>query len=232
MIKESDEVTLFAGDTPIQVHQTDFGDYLELKRIKDELPVIQQILTDLSEDDVMYDIGANLGVHAAFFGQTGAHVEAVEPIPETAKKARKNLRHNGASGTVHQFALSDCEQSVELALKRAHGSASLHRDQEGPLRTIRTQAITGDQFVKEFASLYPTFLKIDVEGHEKEVLRGFRDTFQRHNLTLYCEMHNTLRGPDSVSQVRDLLTEWGFIVSIIESRSEQPIIRAKKKIRN
>jgi FkbM family methyltransferase len=38
--------------------------------------------------------------------------------------------------------------------------------------SIQVQAMTGDEFLRIGNGSFPTFLKIDVEGHELSVLRG------------------------------------------------------------
>ena len=52
-------------------------------------------------------------------------------------------------------------------------------------------ALTGDEIVK-FHNLKPTFIKIDTEGAEKEVLQSFKKTLKKFKPRIILEKHPTL----------------------------------------
>ncbi|MCC6019605.1 MAG: hypothetical protein LM601_11270, partial [Candidatus Verstraetearchaeota archaeon] len=56
-----------------------------------EPPVYDLMISILKKDDVFVDVGANIGYYTLLAAKLGAHVIAVEPVPETAKVLMLNL---------------------------------------------------------------------------------------------------------------------------------------------
>lgn len=114
----------------------------------------------IGPDDVVYDVGANVGYTARLFDKCGARVVAFEPSPRAFDILARNCRDSAGIQT-HNVAASDADGHVYFeecdALDTSHVAASGLR--------IEARRIDG------FEPL-PTFLKIDVEGHEPAVLNG------------------------------------------------------------
>lgn len=73
----------------------------------------------------------------------------------------------------------------------------------------------GGQTVKlsdtiEIASDIPCFVKMDVEGYEKDVLCGSKDFFLSHKVKLSCYTYHRQEDAENISS---LLREWGYKVS-------------------
>jgi len=135
------------------------------------------ILCERSRDAI--DVGANDGCYVHFLRRYARHVHAFEPLPALAQAlSRKFLR----GVTVHPVALS-----------RIAGSAMLHMplDAGSPIlacSTLSSQASSiypgTDDIPVETATLDEVygddagFIKIDVEGHEEDVLDGARQTIE------------------------------------------------------
>jgi FkbM family methyltransferase len=126
------------------------------------------------------DVGANEGLYSYKFAQWFGRVEAFEPNPEMARR----LRQYGARNVhVHEFALSSSARQADLHVPVTARGFELHgwgtieaaafdaREQ----RTVPVQVRTLDSF--QFGHV--AVIKIDVEGHEREVLTGAGDTIDR-----------------------------------------------------
>jgi FkbM family methyltransferase len=141
--------------------------------------------------DLIIDVGANRGnftmVAASLTGPAG-HVVAFEPQPSMVAKIRRGLDNNRVRHvTVYQMGLSDAEGQLTLNVPAVNsGEASF-----GPLgykdqRSIAVSVGRGDDVLKSHAA--PRLIKIDVEGFEIPVLRGFRETIQRAKPIIVTEV--------------------------------------------
>ena len=63
----------------------------------------------ISPDDIVFDVGANIGVFTLCAAKQGAHIYAYEPIPQTFEVLQHNIHLHGFESTVHarNIGLSD-----------------------------------------------------------------------------------------------------------------------------
>ena len=133
--------------------------------------------------DLVFDVGAHLGDRTAAFAALGARVVALEPQPHIVSWLRRLV--GGRPGvTVRSSAVGRSEGVARMALSGAHPTVSTlagswrSRMQGGnpSFRRVRwddavdVRVTTMDALISEFGM--PRFCKIDVEGHEAEVLAG------------------------------------------------------------
>jgi FkbM family methyltransferase len=127
---------------------------------------------------LVFDVGANVGNYTEVYLELGARVVAVEPNPELAERVR--LRCASRRLSVEEVAVGSGEGVVELHLgiDHAHSSISdewveLVESSEFPERfegSVTVPLTTLDALIARHGT--PDFLKIDVEGAEREVLSG------------------------------------------------------------
>jgi len=151
--------------------------------MRQDLPHITSVGKDI------LDIGGNIGWNSLMYSEYSP-VHVFEPIfhPVVAK----NIRQNSLSDriTLHPFALGSKKDVVDMYVQKHHegmcnyGGTSLykssHREDSGvQVRVERLDDVyTGT----------PCLLKIDVEGHELEVLKGAEQTLRKHRPNLYVEI--------------------------------------------
>lgn len=127
---------------------------------------------------LIVDAGAMIGNHAAYFATfvRGATVEAFEPVPANFRLLW-DLALRIPSINPRRMALSDHFGNVRLLTE----PGNLGHSQISPDGEIGALATPLDSY--RFADV--SLLKIDVEGHEREVLAGARQTIERwHPLVL------------------------------------------------
>jgi FkbM family methyltransferase len=143
-----------------------------------ETPIQEAIASSLSEGDVFYDVGANVGffslIAARAVGPAGC-VYAFEPVPENAATIKRNVELNGLNVVdTLPFAVGAASREATLLLARHIGGAALASAGEPPdMRGAITVTVVGlDDIVAERRLRPPSIVKIDVEGGELDVLRG------------------------------------------------------------
>ena len=157
----------------------------------------QKILaTWLCSGQVFYDIGANVGfftvLAARLVGSTGK-VYAFEPFPQSAEMIRKNAALNdfGQIIDVWQGAVSNRKGNGRLVMhERSDRFKLTETTVDAPSLTVPLYVI--DELVAEGRLRPPDFVKIDVEGHEVQVLRGMEATIRAHRPIILCEVHGDL----------------------------------------
>ena len=108
-------------------------------------------------------------------------VHAFEAAPETYKRLLKNMELNNVEGvkTINK-AVSNTEGKTEFIYCPEISGSSSFRDilnMEGSEK-ISVDTISLDNYCK-VNELTPNFLKIDVEGAEKQVIEGFMETLRK-----------------------------------------------------
>jgi len=151
----------------------------------------------IHEGDVVMDIGANIGYFTAVMAtQVGGngHVYSFEPVPGTFHHLlvtcecnsfhqvnAKNIALGRSSGKV----MMRCDPAVA-------GWASLHNHVtggQGTLVEVEMQKL--DELLGNGEILAPSLIKIDVEGHEYDVLAGAQELLRRYKPKLIFEYNRT-----------------------------------------
>lgn len=149
--------------------------------------------TILRPGQTAIDVGANLGYFTAVMAQcVGAEgrVWAFEPVPETFELLKLCTSLNGYQHvTPVPVALGAADGSTEITYDRRHsGIATIHPDQVAgetqrvPLRCLDALVAAGEVG-------RPDLMKVDVEGHELDVLRGARETILEAAPTIVFELN-------------------------------------------
>jgi FkbM family methyltransferase len=132
--------------------------------------------------DLVFDIGSHVGDRVAAFRRLGARVVAVEPQPALARTLRL-LFGRDTSVTVVESAVGREDGAVALKLNIDNPTVSTASEAfiaasrgvpgwEGQrwIRTVQVPVTTLDALIARHGR--PSFIKIDVEGYEAEVLAG------------------------------------------------------------
>jgi len=191
---------------------------------KSEKDIIKDCLQNTSSKDVFYDIGANIGLYSCLIGQTGAKIIPFEPQPENAKRCDENLKMNDLEPNTREIALSEEDRKVTLEIEDRGLMSGAGRSQissngaEGI--TVETRRV--DKLVRNNDIDQPSVVKIDVEGAEMSVIRGFGDVLEGVD-TLYCEIHECYNVDKK--EIDKYLQNYGFGNTTISKRTGEKLVR-------
>lgn len=181
-------------------------------------------------EEVFWDVGANKGVicYQILRRVPGIRVVAFEPQRRLAEVVRHNLE-SLCPGRFEVVAagLGEVAAELELAVPPDNtGKASLHFDpNDSACRKESVRILTADDAVRKSEFGWPSIVKVDVEGHEPEVLRSLEPAL--------CEavpkavVFEHLDGlDDRFRAMRDLLIARGYGVFAIEKSPLVTVLRS------
>jgi len=174
----------------------------------------------LDKGETGVDVGANIGQNTsamAFRSGPSGRVLAFEPHPSTFAELRENVSRwaNQPYGQIQLVneALGKEKGEAVLAVTGFLSGASLAAEGEGVKVSVRRL----DEFLE---GIQVSVCKIDVEGHELDVLEGAKKTLKRKGIRdIIYEDFNAQPGP-----VAQLLRLHGFEIFRLVERWLKPVI--------
>ncbi len=134
------------------------------------------------------DIGANIGNHTAFFCDWAGEVVAFEPNPPVHARLLAFVTANRLDNVrVLACGLSDRNGEVDFFVSPGAAGLSSMDPQPGSVHAGRVPVRRGDDLVAELGLGGIDFIKIDVEGHEWEVISGLAVTIARERPFIVAE---------------------------------------------
>lgn len=151
----------------------------------------------LRPDDVVFDVGANIGWYTvnivACVPDGSCH--AFEPMPLTMDRLKHNCDLNNVSShvTFNQVALGDAAGEVTLYSfdTLGHGHNSLSTRGRSDYTTWKVPLTTLDSYVNEREITRVDLVKMDVEGAEMGVLKGASRLFDLESPPVWIIEMNT-----------------------------------------
>jgi len=141
-----------------------------------------------SVGDTFLDVGANIGSYTLIASEVPSSiVVSFEPHPDTFNRLSRNIEMNKRNNVqLMNIAVSNHNGNVLLSDEGSQQS-SINRVIESNETTnnIQVKSNTLDQICKQL-NIYPHIVKIDVEGYESKVLKGFQNSIS-HTMILLIE---------------------------------------------
>ena len=189
-----------------------------------QLDIVERVIVEKipdAKDTIALDIGANIGNHSLFFSNYFNKVYSFEPNPITYDVLSINCKYSAPKKNIipYNFGLSDSVTELPFMIDRSNigGSKiqSPHERANGD-ETIKVQVKKVDDI--EFLQNTPiSLIKIDVEGHEFNALKGAENLINSNKpLILFEQGANEIFGGSS--QVIDYLTAFNYNFYAIQKR--------------
>jgi FkbM family methyltransferase len=163
------------------------------------------------------DVGVNMGVFSRWTAKYAKQVHGFECNPTLTPHLEKFLPET-FSFTIAHFPVRlekhlrfDPENTGIGTIESAN-----KLDQNSGIKTIQSVEVQV-RCLDEFDTGRISFIKIDVEGHELEVLQGARKLLERDHPVLLIEIEERHR-PGNLMAVPEWLTELGYRAWVLEPR--------------
>lgn len=172
-----------------------------------------RIMRILQPDDIVLEIGANIGYYALIEARICRKVYAAEPHPKNFERLRKNIALNGKTNVeMFNIALGAVDATIHLACSPLSNWHTCRNATAQVADVIEVPGRRIDSFVADKEP--PTFIKMDVEGYELEVLRGATETL-RNIRAMFLELHGDTLSHDEIIELLDILSASGLSPSLI-----------------
>ncbi|GHT86273.1 hypothetical protein FACS1894137_11600 [Spirochaetia bacterium] len=165
--------------------------------------------------DIVIDAGAWVGDFSAYAASKGASVYAFEPEQEIFNLLNKTAELN--NGRIHpiQKGLGSKECMVPFSINKNNSGASTLILNKNNVEKNMIPIITLDKFVKENNINHIDFIKADIEGAEREMIKGAVNTLKNFSPKLsICTYHL----PDDPNVLENLILEINPQYTIVHIR--------------
>jgi len=201
------------GGSQMQLDMNDYGIHrdLFLDGIR-EPSATEHLIKILDKNDIVLEIGANIGYYVLLESRLCKKVYAVEPILKNINNLKTNIGLNQRQNVeVFQMAMSDSKGKKAMYIS---SRSNLHsfRTINNPIKKIFIDVDTVDNFLKNKES--PTFVRMDVEGYELNVLNGMMKTLKKID-RMFIEVHADIMKLEETQKFISILRDERFRPELI-----------------
>lgn len=187
----------------------------------DKEPDTIEWIDSFGNGELLYDIGANVGMYSIYAASKGARVIAFEPESQNYAQLNRNIFLNqfqnratalnlavGRKSTIDYLYLSGF--TVGGALNNLGSSVDYNHQ---PIESKFKQGVMSvslDDLIEKYNLPVPNHIKIDVDGLESEIICGAEKTLGRAELkSVLVELNESL--PEDASVI-EILQSNGFVL--------------------
>jgi len=200
----------------------------------DKEPETLKWIDNIKKNSVLWDIGANVGCYSIYAGKAGIKTYSFEPSSANYYILNKNITDNRLDKNISAFCIAFSRKSEMAFLNMDHlnlGGAintfSEAKDEisfenyEHKLKIGFRQGMISfsiDEFLDYYNIEIPNYIKIDVDGLEKEILLGAEKTLKKENLkSVLVELDENDK--ETMKKIFELFNKSGLTMSS-KNRSE------------
>lgn len=156
----------------------------------------------LKEGDVVLDCGANIGLFSAIAASKKCKVYAFEPVPDTLKYLSKTVEIYPEFITICKYALSDYNGDTQFFISSNSNISNSMFNLNGNLNEVlKVKTITVDEFVKRNSLQKVDFIKADIEGAERDMLKGAKETLYKFGPKLSICTYHLKDDPEVIEKI-------------------------------
>ncbi len=130
------------------------------------------LLRLLRPGDEFFDVGANAGAFSVLAASCGSAVVAFEPNPAAFDMLQRNVTLNSSFGPIVAENIAVGSSATRVRMTTEYGAGNHVLKDNETAASVQVNMTTLDDYCRR--CLTPTFIKLDVEGHELEVALGAR----------------------------------------------------------
>ena len=166
----------------------------------------------IKKGDTVIDVGGNMGFFVLILNNLmndSGKIYSFEPSGRLSKKLSSTVKINNLKNVeIINLALGEQEGATSLYFNpKQSGLSSIVTQDKNDFIVEEIKITTLDKFSNNISERI-SFIKIDTEGYEPQVLRGAKETIKKHKPTIYLE----LGGDHFESSIESLkiLKEFGY----------------------
>lgn len=206
-------------------------EYGRFRTLMGERAVLARLLENIQPGDVFWDVGANVGLYSVLAAAlpVSTQVHAFEPHPRMAERLKENADLNEAALGIHPIGLWDRSGEGTISspdIPVGLGTPAVSEEEDDG---VQIELRTGDTLIKQGLPS-PDLVKIDVEGAERRVLSGMKETLSSGGRCRFIlvEVHSAGSSSDREgTEVREVLESSGYEIEAHERRDEAILIGRK-----
>ena len=201
--------TFIEQDTKIHMYLPHAHDLIESMILKThtffEANILRAVSNLIDKNKTVLDIGANIGNHTVYFSKilNCGKVVAFEPQKTMQEMFEKNMELNNITNVVlNKFPLSDRVHKMSIDVSRFdqtnYGGTTFMISDDGAYESKSLDSLCIEDV---------GFVKMDVEEHELNVLKGAKELFTNQHPPLWIEIHS---GNPTEKETLQLLESYGY----------------------
>jgi len=197
---------------------------------RDDLDLLKSLLT---EGDVVFDIGGNVGLYTIALAKTvgpSGKVHVFEPIPENILAIHRNVGLNHFENRVieNSVAVTDSETTLELHLPSSRDNTGWASIVSTPSRnsSIKVEAMNLDTYVQRNEIRKIKLIKIDIEGAELLALHGMSTILSDDDPPMiYFEINSPLLEKQKIesNDIKQYLARFGYKLYKLKQKTLIPV---------
>ena len=180
----------------------------------------------INKDDIIFDVGANIGWYATLFACNGAECHAFEPNPQVFDRLVRNCGSNISDNHklfLNKIALGSEKGTVSFYNFRNlhHGLSSLSDFGRDDKEEVKVKCSTLSEYVIKNEIKKVDLIKVDVEGSELPVLKGSESMLSKGYTPIWVFEMNDETSKHfnySPSDILQILQKYGYSFYRIEKR--------------
>ena len=172
-------------------------------------------LCNLNENDVVYDLGANIGAFSLFCSnQDVRKIYSFEPNKNIFDYLKYNCEKYCNNVTLFKKAISNDFKRVSFGNNEGTldvGSVACSIVDNGGMDVVSAINLETFAYINDLE--LPTFLKVDIEGSEYNFFESITNDFIKNCHTIFLEFHNR---DERLNKIIDRLTKLNYKMSFYE----------------
>jgi FkbM family methyltransferase len=191
-----------------------------LINLPEEYRITLDLVSSLSKDRSIIDVGGNCGLFAIPIEKSGYIVYTFEPIKMNVDLLESNKKENDCPNLhIIPNALSNVNENRIIYIPYCSDNTSFNQRVAVSNMTKKdyveeeVKCITFDSWIENNENINVGFIKIDVQGFEKEVLQGMQTFLKNCNdvhLFIEWDEKHTEKSGSSLDELENLITSNGF----------------------
>lgn len=192
--------------------------------VRNDVLQIEFFEKEFGPRDVLWDIGSHFGHYSLFAASVTEgknQVFSFEPDADAKKVQIENINLNQLNEKIRVLDCAVSDSNGILRFKSEGGNSNSHlikdeADEDVDVISVPTRSI--DSLLSELPE--PTFVKIDTEGAEIDILHAASDLLQKKSVRFICELHPFIWDKFQVSydQFEAIIKKFGRKLELLDPK--------------